>query len=64
MRDVTNCDTNSGNMQHYSGNFVESGTINQPLRLRNERCKNTLFIKHTWQNIQQNGIKRISEETM
>ncbi|MBF1516776.1 hypothetical protein [Prevotella pallens] len=34
-----NCDTNSGNAQHYSGNYVESGTINQPLRLRNERGK-------------------------
>ena len=31
-----NCDTNSGNTQHY---FGESGTINQPLRLRNERGK-------------------------
>ena len=59
-----NCDTNSGNMQHYFVDFVGTGTINRPLRLRNERCKNTLFIKHTWQNIQQNGIKRISEETM
>nr|WP_314155746.1 hypothetical protein [Prevotella pallens] len=34
-----NCDTNSGNMQHYFGDFGESGTINRSLRLRNERGK-------------------------
>lgn len=34
-----NCDTNSGNMQHYFGDFVGTGTINQPLRLRSERGK-------------------------
>jgi len=34
-----NCDTNSGNTQHYFVDFVGTGTINRPLRLRNERGK-------------------------
>ena len=37
MQNGTNCDTNSGNTQHNFRDYVESGTINRPLRLRNKR---------------------------
>ena len=39
MQNGTNCNTNSGNTQHNFRDYVESGTINRPLRLRNQRGK-------------------------
>ena len=59
-----NCDANSGNMQHNFGELRGYGHDKSAPTPTERTWKNTLFIKHTWQNIQQNGIKRISEETM